>query len=536
MTIGAPPAQAQPGSSDSSATRLDLFLLFSIALCLLLRLWLASRLTLDRGKDAFCYVALAESLAQGRGFVVDYVLLHFRPYPSVVGRPEDFVPPGLSLLMVPFIKLFGSRYLAYILPSLLAQTVFVPWLIRLLGERLLGSRRLGALAALVVLFNPMLYLWSAEPLTDLPFVALALAGILAFTWIGERRGAALVAGLCLGASILVRTQGQLVVVLLPVVHALRQRRLRCLADRQMVLLIAAAVAVLTPWLIRNWLVFGDPQYSLYRQINATIHRPDIAFSGYRAMWWGPTPPAVPPKGADGERAYQFVTELARGLAYVLGLGLFGVPRPAGLLVFGVPAVLGLSAWRRSWPAWLVALLATATPAAIALAFLSRDRYFALPFVLLMPFALQGWEVLVRRGGRQGCQRTVAAVTCLLCVWGVANGLGPALRAPTNRYPYGMAAYDYLRRELPTGAVILSDGDGYSARTNHSTGHPAVTVPMYVTEEQLALLAGTYHATYALTHTICPSSRLFPRLGWRVIREEGPWRIYRAPEVESDGQP
>ncbi|MDA1087986.1 MAG: glycosyltransferase family 39 protein [Verrucomicrobia bacterium] len=190
--------------------------------------------------DAQHYRALAESVAEGRGYRIDGRLTSWRPplYPFMVAGIMKVVPNPL----------FATRLLQCLLGGLTCLPIF--YLGRRLGGSSTGLLAAGGCAISYELFNLNAYL-----MTETVFTFLLLSVVSALIAFQQRPGVgiALLAGVVLGLSVLARP----LFLLFPV--ALVPWMLWTTSDRLPIgrsvvlvcLLLVAAALVVSPWTIRN---------------------------------------------------------------------------------------------------------------------------------------------------------------------------------------------------------------------------------------------------------------------------------------------
>ena len=252
------------------------------AAALLVRLWAAGQVTFPIPEDTAYYWGAARNLAEGRGLVSDalwsYATAARDPVTGVPGfffpRPafEIWLPLPSLLGLVPMLA-GGSTSYAMTLPVATALGALVPvaaWRIAadVAEERGLGAERartlaLGAgLAAAVAL---PLVLPSAHLDSTNAFALPALLACLLMARLVRRPperllDARLVAlGLAIGAAGLARNEAAWVGLAWAAVAFAAWRRagfgpvVRAIAVPALI-----AVAVMAPWLARDWLVFGSP--------------------------------------------------------------------------------------------------------------------------------------------------------------------------------------------------------------------------------------------------------------------------------------
>ena len=206
--------------------------LFLVAL--VMRLFFALRAPAPEA-DAADYVRLAQDLRSGPGYV------------DTEGHPTAFRPPLYPL----FLAFTGPDVrVAAVAQSLLGAG-------NCLLTVALASRWLAGpapwLAGLLVAIDPVQSASSSVLLSEVLYQTLFLLALLAFDAGRSPRRAAL-SGFVAGLSLLVRTAGLPVVVVL-VVLCLRPRMKAAL------LFMAGAALAVSPWLLRNALVMGSPTLS-----------------------------------------------------------------------------------------------------------------------------------------------------------------------------------------------------------------------------------------------------------------------------------
>jgi len=215
--------------------------------------------------DSYYYVNVAQQLAAGHGFQVDYVWSFIEVGGRLPAEPTLPIPsnghwmPLASLVQVPFIWLVGATPLAFGLPFWLAGAAAAPltWAIGRDARLPAGaSLAAGLMVAVPAGMTPFL----SQPDNFglfMPLGALAL-WLCARGLRGDRR-AFVVGGLVVGLATLARTDG--VLLSIPFALALGTDLLRRADARRIGLLAGVACAglfvlVMAPWLIRQLEVFG----------------------------------------------------------------------------------------------------------------------------------------------------------------------------------------------------------------------------------------------------------------------------------------
>ena len=189
--------------------------------------------------DAFLYRLLAAELVDGSGY-------------SRNGAPTAEHPPLFSLFLAGWNQLGFGGVRAERIQCALLGTLTVA-LIGLLGRRAAGPR-VGLLAAGIAALYPPLVLVDGALISEslyLPLVVGAL--LLAFRLIDRPGpGSAAALGAVIGLCTLTRSDG---ILLLPLLALPLAWRVRAARWRSLAACAGAALVVLSPWLVRNWIQF-----------------------------------------------------------------------------------------------------------------------------------------------------------------------------------------------------------------------------------------------------------------------------------------
>lgn len=201
------------------------------------------------GYDDGHYIALAQALAQGRGF----------SQPQLPGNPpEAQYPPGWSLLLAPVWLIapdFPANALGFKFVALLCALAFAAltfgWL-RWRGE----SAHVCLLVTALTLFNPLVFSYGTSAFSEMAFGAcsiLALWLVEKYTRDAPTWRAAVFASLALACTFYLRTFGMTLVAAAIVYTFLRSRR----AGARLTVLV---VAWILPWVMRGALLPGGSPY------------------------------------------------------------------------------------------------------------------------------------------------------------------------------------------------------------------------------------------------------------------------------------
>jgi 4-amino-4-deoxy-L-arabinose transferase-like glycosyltransferase len=253
--------------------------------------WLVAALLVRIGTAALLAGKIAA--AERAGFAKDAVDTYDPLVKSLLAGQGFAIPPwGATAFHVPVYPLLiaGSRLLlrhpqASVLAVQAVSGALVVALVFLLAQSLLGNKP-GHLSAALALFYPDLMVYSLFNLSDMPYLALFLAGSVLLLWVARssRKVRAVPLGVVLGLGALTRESAAGLAGLWLFVLAWKKdhegrRHLKAAT-------LAGVTFLLTilPWGIRNWVVFHEviPLSTKGAQnfYEATVIR-DAPLSGYR---------------------------------------------------------------------------------------------------------------------------------------------------------------------------------------------------------------------------------------------------------------
>lgn len=203
--------------------------------------------------DGSQFLRTANNLLRGHGFSI-------QPEPPFT--PSADFPPLYPLFIAASVKAFDS-----IVPLLLLQIVLasiMPYLVWKIGKNFSGSKKVAILAAGFMAFEPQTILWSVTLVTETIAVFCLVASSLFFLKYIEdfsSRSNSAWASTFLGISVLTRPHGQFLfplavglVVFLLCVNYFKNFNRQSL--QSLFIFIGIFLALLSPWLIRNYNLFG----------------------------------------------------------------------------------------------------------------------------------------------------------------------------------------------------------------------------------------------------------------------------------------
>lgn len=231
--------------------------------------------------DSYYYVRVAEQLASGNGFSIDYIWSFIDVGGQIPTEPTLPIPahalwmPLAAIIQVPFVMLLGPGWIAAGLPFWIAGAAAAS-LTYLIGRDAGLSTHASTAAGLLVAVPGGLTPFLSQPDNFGPFM---LLGALAL-WLGARafrgdRSAFIAGGLVVGLATLARSDGVLLGLPLAVAslsHIMRSER-RGAWMLASVVCAAAFLVVFAPWAARQLEVFGSvsPAASNGRVLWATEH-------------------------------------------------------------------------------------------------------------------------------------------------------------------------------------------------------------------------------------------------------------------------
>jgi 4-amino-4-deoxy-L-arabinose transferase-like glycosyltransferase len=243
--------------------------------------------------DSSEYVVLAHALLEGR------------PYSLSVGEvlyPDSFRTPGYSLFLASLLYVFGT--LDAVVPIQLLMFACTAWILFVLGERLFSTR-----VAYVVygmwLCNPLAYfttifVWSDYFFTFVFLLTMYSAYSAVYAEGTKRTLLTALCGLLMGYSILARPVAQFIPLLIAIaalvwIGYMRHKGASIRTPLRLFGVWAVACAVVvTPWVARNYQVFGVVGISSVSAYNVLFY--NLTLHNLREQ--GPGAVSLIPQGVD----------------------------------------------------------------------------------------------------------------------------------------------------------------------------------------------------------------------------------------------
>jgi hypothetical protein len=228
-----------------------------ILAALILRLGFASMAEHPGHGDHAFYYTVAENLADGKGFQIDYIW-HYLSHPrTITHSSNDYWMPLTSMIISVSLHIFSSRSMfVALLPSVLAG-LLVAVVAFLLGKEYSGSRFIAFWSATLALAAPPLFIASVKTDPSI-FYALFASSSLLFMILGRRNPwLFLLSGACAGLAHMTRQDGLLLVLTLVGAILVSPQRRRAKAA-YIALGLLVFFIVVSPLLVANYAEFGAP--------------------------------------------------------------------------------------------------------------------------------------------------------------------------------------------------------------------------------------------------------------------------------------
>jgi 4-amino-4-deoxy-L-arabinose transferase-like glycosyltransferase len=365
--------------------------------------------------DAYAYYWSGRLLAEGHGFIqpLPWVANHVR-----IESPDR--PPGYFLFLG-FWSLIGIK-------SWLAQRFFSIFLglgsiyvAGLIGKEVAG-RRVGLVAAFIAAVYPYFWIHDGMGMSEtMTILTVSICLLLAYRyWREPSWQRAVWLGVSGGIGALTHPDTALTVALFGIAVVLLAKgqpwRRRAI---DFTLVGATALLVLSPWVIRNMVVFDEPVYlSTGLDVTLAVTNCDETYHGeYRAFWYMECATRhTPPKG---DLSVQAVYWRHLALDYVKdhksevpGIVAARVGRMWGLYRPFQQVRLNILEGHRTWISWTgLGFFYVLTPSAIAgLVLLRRRRIPIIPF--LAPVFTVTFSAIITFGNTR--YRAAAEITLAVC--------------------------------------------------------------------------------------------------------------------------
>lgn len=209
--------------------------------------------------DGGYYLQVARSLLKGEGFV-SYSAPLFElpdnfPYPYCgPNGPLTFIAVAVSYLIL------GESWFAANFISIIAGSL-IPFMVFYLALKLTDSLRISLLTSFFSSIHPQLFLYSFKVGSNILFTCLCITSFY-FLIRGDNLFNAGLSGFFLGLAYLTKYQAVLIIPAILLYLLVNKYERKWIYS---VMLFGVSFIVISPWLIRNFLIFGDPAYSFIKK-------------------------------------------------------------------------------------------------------------------------------------------------------------------------------------------------------------------------------------------------------------------------------
>lgn len=263
--------------------------LIVIVVGIAMRLYFAVQMQSPGHGDHAYYFELAKNLAEGRGFVIDYVW-HFLVLPDgLTHYSNDFWMPLTSIIISVFLMAFGKSMLSALLPSIIfgLGLAFITFFI---GMEYTKSRMISLWSAIICLFAPSLFKYSLLTDSSVYYAVFVAAGLLMIIKAKSQPKFYIAAAIFAGLAHLTRQDGLflMLVLLLAIVVSADNMKSKM---RLVIFGLAAYLLTISPLPVINFMSTGRLFISkTYKIAFVTTHddiysyAKDLSLSSY--LSWG----------------------------------------------------------------------------------------------------------------------------------------------------------------------------------------------------------------------------------------------------------
>ena len=222
--------------------------------------YFVSKIRFIGSSDPAHFANVAENFLKGNGFTLDYINEYFLKLPAI-SHPEEWGFSGAALIIAPFILLFGKTAFAVKLPSMIMGVILFPIVIYMMGKEMF-DKKIGFLAAASMIFYPLIFKLNFGGERDTIYAFLLFLGFYLFYKGLKTRDYFYLMGVVLGFSFLVRQTTLIVFPALVLIYYLVEKKF----SKEFLFGLALSGVVMAPWLVRTYLIFGNPLFTVNKYI------------------------------------------------------------------------------------------------------------------------------------------------------------------------------------------------------------------------------------------------------------------------------
>ncbi len=236
------------------------FISVFIVLAVAVRLFYAVNLEHPGHGDMSYYMHLAENIADGRGFVIDYIWHFLYEHPELTHPANDYWQPFTSIIISAFLIVGGKSLLTAIIPSILFG-ILLSLITYQIGITFFKRVPAASYAAIICLFVPGVFKYSLLTDSTIYYSVFIAIGLLALVKSSTNKKLYLLAAVMAGLAQFTRQDGVLLMMIVVLTILISRNNFKSKA-LLLTLSIIAYFVTLSPLLISNLRQFGTPFVSV----------------------------------------------------------------------------------------------------------------------------------------------------------------------------------------------------------------------------------------------------------------------------------
>lgn len=223
-------------------------------------------------RDAYDYAQISLQFFQGNGLntlqIFPRHISYFQDNGILTGStwPNLYRNPLLMILNTAFLRFFDSVIVASVIQSGFWYIASIPVLF-FLAKRL-TNLRVAIVSTIFYAADPVIFLYGYSGMTETLATFLLLCLLFVLTWDEEKQWKWLLTGGLIGLTYLARTQFIILIPLVLIYAWITTSKLRRYAAP--ILVLAGLLVMLTPWMVRNYRITGDPLFSFTTSRNLVL--------------------------------------------------------------------------------------------------------------------------------------------------------------------------------------------------------------------------------------------------------------------------
>ena len=391
--------------------------------------------------DGNDYSAMARNIASGQGMSINHVYPLTLDFNSKIPQPDNIWAPGYPIYLTFWFTILGANDMVAIWAAIVA--VWILMIATYLLGRKIGGMGMGLLAAALVGLSQFVLRIAIEGTPEI-LTAILLTFSIYILLRPQNLRRIIFSAVLFGLAVLTRYQITLLAAPLAVLFI--DNRKRFLASW-----IAVVMLSVSPWLIRNWLVLGNPFFTLqtYGEFAKGMGRFDDYYLIYRSFipmtfWYAVShfPLAVAKKFIAG--LFYFAKTFPSFFNFL------GVV-PFFYVFFKLNDLKDIERKILQFSLWGICLIVVPTSFAGA-----HDRHLLPLLALLIITMIVGFRFLVRDFGIGKNNYGLIIATVILFLPAKAPIQERELSVIANKSQVSMIAYGEISRLVNENEVIVSD--------------------------------------------------------------------------------